>query len=98
MSGSMPGNTTRMLRLILTSTGHGPFILDGPEYRCRRIPMSGDAACSFDFVRRRQMRQSQTSAYSMMAVLIGLAGVLCLAASPGRAEDAKPPLALQFTF
>src|ERR1700755_1411328 len=100
MSGSMPGNTTRMLRLILTSTGHGPFILDGPEYRCRRIPMSSeDAACSFDLVRRRQMRNNKTNAFrSMMAVLIGLAGLLCLATGETRAEDAKPPLALQFTF
>lgn len=41
----------------------------------------------------------QTSAFrSMRALSIGLAGALCLAAIPGRAEDAKPPLAIQFTF
>jgi NitT/TauT family transport system substrate-binding protein len=45
------------------------------------------------------MRQNKTSAvHTMMAVLTGLAGVLCLAAGQGRAEDVKPPLALQFTF
>jgi NitT/TauT family transport system substrate-binding protein len=58
-----------------------------------------DAACWFDFVRRRQMRNNKTSAFrSMVALLIGLAGVLCLATGEARAEDAKPPLALQFTF
>jgi NitT/TauT family transport system substrate-binding protein len=45
------------------------------------------------------MRDSKASAFrSMMALLIGLAGVLCLDAGEGRAEDATPPLALQFTF
>jgi len=33
-----------------------------------------------------------------MALLIGLAGAVCLATGQGRADDAKPPLALQFTF
>jgi NitT/TauT family transport system substrate-binding protein len=52
-----------------------------------------------DILRRCQMRYSQTSTLrNMMAPLIGLAGVLCLGAGPGRAEDAKPPLALQLTF
>jgi NitT/TauT family transport system substrate-binding protein len=60
---------------------------------------SRDAACLFDFVRRRHMRNNKTSAFrSMVALLIGLAGVLCLATGEARAEDAKPPLALQFTF
>jgi NitT/TauT family transport system substrate-binding protein len=45
------------------------------------------------------MRHSQTSVFrSMTALLIGLAGVLCLAGGEGRAEDAKPPLALFLTF
>ena len=33
-----------------------------------------------------------------MALLIGLAGMLCVSTGQSRAEDAKPPLALQFTF
>jgi NitT/TauT family transport system substrate-binding protein len=45
------------------------------------------------------MRNSPTSALrNMTALLIGLAGALCLAAGGGHAEDAKPPLAIQFTF
>ncbi|HEY2248815.1 MAG TPA: ABC transporter substrate-binding protein [Bradyrhizobium sp.] len=45
------------------------------------------------------MRVTKTSALRLMvALLMGLAGALCLAASQGRAEDAKPPLAIQFTF
>src|ERR1700743_2665575 len=44
------------------------------------------------------MRNNKTSALrSMVALLIGLAGVLCLVAE-GRAEETKPPLAIQFTF
>src|ERR1700759_959774 len=55
--------------------------------------------CSSDLLRRRQMRHSQTSAFrSMMALLIGLVGVLCLSAGQVRAEDAKLPLAIQLTF
>ena len=34
----------------------------------------------------------------MMALLIGLAGAAWLAAGPGRAEDARPALAVQLTF
>jgi NitT/TauT family transport system substrate-binding protein len=45
------------------------------------------------------MRNTKTSApRSMIALLIGLAGVACLAAGQGRAEDAKPPVAIQFTY
>ncbi len=45
------------------------------------------------------MHHITTSAFrSMMALLIGLAGAVCLAAGQGRADDANPPLALQFTF
>jgi NitT/TauT family transport system substrate-binding protein len=45
------------------------------------------------------MRHSKTSAFrSMTALLIGLAGALCLAAGEAPAADAKPPLAIQFTF
>jgi len=34
----------------------------------------------------------------MLALALGLAGALCLAAGQSRADDAKPPLALQLTF
>jgi len=34
----------------------------------------------------------------MVALLMGLAGALCLGAGDGQAEDAKPPIAIQFTF
>jgi NitT/TauT family transport system substrate-binding protein len=45
------------------------------------------------------MRVTKTSAFPfMLALLIGLAGVLCLAAGQSRAEDAKPALAIQLTF
>jgi NitT/TauT family transport system substrate-binding protein len=45
------------------------------------------------------MRVTKTSVLPfMLAVLIGLAGGLCLATGEATAEDAKPPLALQFTF
>jgi NitT/TauT family transport system substrate-binding protein len=45
------------------------------------------------------MRNNKTSAFrSMMVLLTGLAGIVCLAAGPGRAEDAKPPLAIQLSF
>jgi NitT/TauT family transport system substrate-binding protein len=44
------------------------------------------------------MRVTKTSAFLfMMALLTGLAGVLCLAEAAA-AEDAKPPLAIQLTF
>src|SRR5262249_36279394 len=45
------------------------------------------------------MRVMKTSALPlMMALLIGLIGGVCLAADQARAEDAKPPLAIQFTY
>ena len=44
------------------------------------------------------MRDKTSAFRSKRALLIGLAGAVCLAAGQGRAEDAKPPLALQFTF
>jgi NitT/TauT family transport system substrate-binding protein len=66
--------------------------------RCHVIDMRDAAAGSSD-VRRRHMRNNKTSALrSMRALLIGLAGVLCLAAGEAPAEDAKPPLAIQLTF
>ncbi len=57
-----------------------------------------DAAAPFD-VLRRQMRIAKTSALPLlMALLIGLIGSACLAGGQARAEDAKPALAIQFTF
>jgi NitT/TauT family transport system substrate-binding protein len=45
------------------------------------------------------MRHSPTSAFRRMtALLIGLAGAVCLGAGSGRTEDAKPTLAIQLTF
>jgi NitT/TauT family transport system substrate-binding protein len=45
------------------------------------------------------MRHYKISAFrGMLALLIGLAGVPCLSPSQARAEDAKPPLAIQFSF
>jgi NitT/TauT family transport system substrate-binding protein len=65
---------------------------------CCHVTDIRDATAPFDVIRR-QMRVTKTSAFSfMMAVLLGLAGVLCVAAGQGRADDARPPLAIQLTF
>jgi NitT/TauT family transport system substrate-binding protein len=45
------------------------------------------------------MRHKKKSAFrSTMGLLIGLAGAMCLAAGQARADDAKPPVAIQLTF
>src|ERR1700730_14772901 len=100
MSGSTPGNTSWEPAVNPESNRSWTVHFGWARIPLQRIPMSPrDAACLFDFVRRRQMRNNKTSAFrSMVALLIGLAGVLCLATGEARAEDAKPPLALQLTF
>jgi len=44
------------------------------------------------------MRVTTTSKLRNMTALLGLVGVLCLPAGQGRADDAKPPVAIQLSF
>src|ERR1700730_13364164 len=83
---------------------HGPFRFDAPLYRSAKaegVTIRNDrTASSAGRSRRNQMRAIKTHVFRcMLASLLGLAALACLGAGTSRAaDDARQPVAIQFSF